>query len=377
MKPKIFFLTISLTAPVLLAGCSSSTKATAPTAETVRGLEVIKLQMQTIPDTFAAVGTVHASHSAPLASQLMGTITAVNVREGDAVKRGTVLVTVDDSQPRAGVEQAQAALSAAEHELAAAESELLLAQTTFSRLQTLYAKKSLSQQEYDEGHARLQSAEARRDTARASRAQSAAALDQARTHLGYTRVLAPFDGVVTERRVDPGALASPGMPLLTVEARGLYRLEVSVDERDLSYVHMGEAVPVTIDALGDQPLNGKVAQIVPAADPASRSFTVKMDLPTHKDLRSGIFGRAAFARGTRHAVFIPSSAVTEHGQIQTVYVVGDNGIAALRYVTLGSTPPAGPAQTNSREVLSGLSAGEIVVAAPAGLDLAGKRIEVR
>jgi RND family efflux transporter MFP subunit len=375
MKPNLFLLTISLTALLFLAGCSSP-KAASPTPETVRGLEVVRLQIQTVPDTFAAVGTVHASRSAPVASQVMGTITAVNVRESDGVKRGTVLVAIDDSQARAAVEQAQAALSAAEHELAAAESELSLSAATFSRLQTLYEKKSLSQQEYDEGHARLQSSEARRDTARASRAQSAAGLEQARTHLGYTRVLAPFDGVVTERRVDPGALASPGMPLLTVEARGQYRLEVSVDERDLSHVQMGEAVPVAIDALGDQPLSGKVAQIVPAADPASRSFTVKIGLPGNKNLRSGIFGRAAFTRGTRQAVFVPQSAVTEHGQIQTVYVVGENGIATLRYVTLGSTT-AGTAHAESREVLSGLNAGEILVAAPAGRELAGKRIEVQ
>ena len=370
MKPRLFFLTISLTALAVLAGCSSP-KAASPTPETVRGLEVIKLQTQTVPDTFTVVGTVHASRSAPLASQLMGTITAVNVREGDAVKLGQVLATIDDAQPRAAVDQAQAALSAADHELAAAESELALAQTTFNRLQTLYEKKSLSPQEYDEGRTRLQSAGARRDTARAARAQSAAALDQARTRLDYTRVRAPFDGVVTERRVDPGALASPGMPLLTVEAGGQYRLEAAVDERDLNYVHMGEAIPVAIDALGAQTFNGKIAQIVPAADPSSRSFTVKIDLPANKNLRSGIFGRAAFVRGSRQAVFIPQAAVTEHGQLQTVYVVGENGIATLRYITLGSEQPLG------REVLSGLNAGETVVSAPAGRDLAGKRIEVR
>jgi RND family efflux transporter MFP subunit len=346
---------------------------TARTPEVVRGIEVTTVREQTVPDTFAAVGTVHASRSAPLSSQVMGAIAAVNVREGDAVRHGQVLVTIDDSQPRAAVEQAQAALSAAEHELAAAESEVTLAKATFSRLQTLYDKKSLSAQEYDEGRTRLQSGEARRDTARAARAQAEAALEQARTHLGYTRVLAPFDGVVTERRVDPGALASPGMPLLTLETGGQYRLEAAVDERDLSSIHMGEAVLVFLDAAGREPLNGKVAQIVPAADPASRSFTVKIDLPAHKNVRSGIFGRAAFARGSRQAVFIPQTAVTEHGQIQTVYVLAENSIATLRYVTLGSP---GPTQANSREVLSGLSAGETVVAAPAGRDLAGKRIEV-
>ncbi|HEX7285092.1 MAG TPA: efflux RND transporter periplasmic adaptor subunit, partial [Candidatus Angelobacter sp.] len=298
-------------------------------------------------------------------------VTAVNVHEGDAVKHGQVLATIDDTQLRAAVDQSQAALSAAEHELAAAESQLALAQTTFNRLETLYGKKSLSQQEYDEGHTRLQSAEARRDTARAARVQAGAALEQARTRLDYTRVRAPFDGVVTERRIDPGALASPGLPLLTVEAGGQYRLEAGVDERDLQYVHMGQAVPVSLDSLGTQALIGKVAQIVPAADPASRSFNVKIDLPANKSLRSGIFGRAAFARGTRRAVLVLQTAVTERGQLQTVYVVGDNNIAMLRYVTLGA------AQQDRREVLSGLNAGETVVAAPAGRDLAGKRIEVR
>lgn len=365
---------LSIILPVVLAGataCSGSRQVKAGPPETVRDVQTIKLQEQTVADTFAAVGTVHASRTAPLSSQVMGSITAVNVREGDAVKHGQVLATIDDLQPRAAMDQAQAALSAAEHEVSAAESELALAQTTFNRLQTLYGKKSLSQQEYDEGHTRLQSAEARRDTARAAGAQASAALAQARTHLDYTRVRAPFDGVVTERRVDPGALASPGMPLLTVEAGGQYRLEAAVDERDLNYVHMGQTVSVSLDSLGAQPLKGKVTQIVPAADPASRSFIVKIDLPANKGLRSGMFGRGAFARGTRQGVLIPQSAVIERGQLQTVYVVGENNIAMLRYVTLGA------AQQDSREVLSGLSAGETVVATPAGRDLAGKRIEVR
>jgi RND family efflux transporter MFP subunit len=360
--------------PAVLAGltaCSNNREVTAGPPETVRDVQVIELQEQTIPDTFDAVGTVHASRTAPLAAQVMGVITALNVREGDAVKQGQVLATIDDVQPRAAVEQAQAALSAAEHEVAAAEAELALAQSTFKRMQTLYDKKSLSPQEFDEARTRLESAGARRDTARAGRAQATAALAQARTHLDYTRVRAPFNGVVTDRRVDPGALASPGMPLLTVEAGGRYRLEASVDERDLRFVRMGQAVPVTLDAFDAKPFNGKVAQIVPAADPASRSFIVKIDLPANKNLRSGVFGRAAFARGKRQAVLIPQSAVTERGQLQTVYVLGENNIAMLRYVTLGG------AEQDRREVLSGLNAGETVVASVGGRDLAGKRIEVR
>jgi RND family efflux transporter MFP subunit len=364
-------LSLSLPLAFLAMTACGHRETAAALPETVHGLQVVKLQEQTVPDTFAAVGTVQASRTAPLSAQMMGSITAVTVREGDAVRKGQILVTIDDAQPRAGFEQAQAAVSAAEHELNAAESELALAQTTFNRLQTLYEKKSLSPQEYDEIRTRLQSATARRDTARAGRAQASAALEQARSHLDYARVRAPFDGAITERRVDPGALAAPGMPLLTIEAGGPYRLEASVGERDLKYVHLGESVPVSFDAVDGPPLSGKVAQMIPAADPASRSFTVKIDLPSNRSLRSGIFGRAAFARGTRQAVLLPQSAVTERGQLQTVYVVGENNIAVLRYVTLGA------AQADGREVLSGLSAGESVVAASGGRELAGKRIEVQ
>jgi RND family efflux transporter MFP subunit len=368
MKAKL----ISLAVPAALAcltACSRGRDIAASALETVRGAQVVKLQEQTVPNTFAAVGTVRAARTAPLSAQVMGTITAVNVHEGDPVKRGQVLVTLDDAQPRAAVEQAEAAVSAADHEMSATESELALAQITFNRMQALYDKKSLSPQEYDEGRTRLQSATARRDMARAARGQAEAAFDQARTHLDHTRVHAPFDGIVTERRVDPGALAAPGVPLLTVEAGGQYRLEAAVDERDLTFVRLGQPVVVSLDTWDGQPLSGKVAQIVPAADPASRSFTVKIDLPPNKNLRSGVFGRASFFRGTRQAVFIPQSAASERGQLQIVYVVGTNNIAALRYVTLGAE------QQQGREVLSGLSPGEVVVASPAGRNLAGKRIE--
>ena len=374
MKLKILVSSFLLFSLAALTSCSGNRGVVAAAPETVRDVPVIKVQEQPAPDTFTAVGTVRASRSAQLAAQVMGSITAVNVREGDAVKQGQVLVAIDDAQARAAVDQAQAGLSAAGHELAASEADLALAQTTFNRLQTLYDKKSLSVQEYDEIKARLQSATARREMARSNHAQSAAALEQARTTMGHARLRAPFDGLVTERRVDPGALATPGMPLLTVEARGLHRLEATVDERDLKYVRLGAGVPVTMEAdttSGGAPLNGRVAQIVPAADAASRSFLIKIDLPENKNLRSGSFGRAAFSRGLRQAILIPQAAVIERGQLQSVYVLSDQNIATLRYVTLGTD------QQKQREVLSGLSPGETIVAAPAGRELAGKRIEVR
>jgi RND family efflux transporter MFP subunit len=248
---------------------------------------------------------------------------------------------------------------------------LALAQSTLSRYQNLYDKKSVSPQEFDEVKARYQAAVAHRDMTSAGQAQAKAALAQAHTSLSYTRILAPFDGVVTEKKADPGMLASPGLPIFTVEGLGHYRLEATVNESDLRYVRMGEKVSVVVDALENTDLKGKVVQIVPAADPGSRSFLVKIELPADALLRSGLFGRAQFSRGNRPSLLIPQTAVVERGQLQGVYVLDQNKVASLRYVTLGKISGA------QVEVLAGLQESENIVTKPAELDLNGRRIEAQ
>jgi len=128
---------------------------------------------------------------------------------------------------------------------------------------------------------------------------------------------------------------------------------------------------VTIDALGSSPLPGKVEQIVPAADAASRSFLVKVELPRDAPLRSGLFGRAQFSRGERSALLIPRTAVVERGQLQGVYVLDADQIAGLRYVTLGKSVG------EKVEILSGLQDGEKLAAAPTDQELSGKKILVQ
>lgn len=371
MKFSRLLMTVFLAALFAAGGCSSNQPFVAKAPETVHGLSLTQVQERDMPDLFETIGTVHASRTSAISAEVVGLVIAVHVREGDTVKQGQTLLTIEDTQPKAALDQAQAALTAADHEVAAAESERALAQSTFARLKKLHDEKSISPQEFDEISTRVQSATARHDAAVASRAQAAAGLEQARILVGRTRVRAPFDGVVTERRIDPGALASPGQPLLTLESTGRYRLEASVNESDLKYVRLGAAVPVLLDALGSTPLTGKVTQIVPAADPASRSFVIKLELPVNANLRSGLFGHAEFTRGQTKAIFIPHTAVLEHGQLQNVYALDDKNVAALRYITLGKT------RAENIEVLSGLNTGERIVSDPGGRDLAGKRIEAQ
>jgi RND family efflux transporter MFP subunit len=369
MNAKLKLGALIVAAVLGFSSCSTEQSVKAESPETVRHIPVLAVQQAEVPDLVEAAGTVRAAQTSDLASQMMGNIVEIKAHEGDRVRRGQVLAVIDDSQPRAALDRATAAGVAAQQQLVAANSDLVLAESTLQRYQNLYDRKSVSPQEFDEVKARQQATLARRDMAQAGQAQAQAALNQARTSLDYTRIRAPFDSVVTEKRADSGTLASPGMPIFTVEDVRRYRLEVAVNENDLRYVRTGGQVSVAIEALDNAELNGKVVQIVPAADPASRAFLVKIELPTDTRLRSGLFGRAQFSRGERQALLIPRSAVVERGQLQGVFVVDQNKIASLRYITLGK------ATGSEIEVLTGLQGGEWLVARPGELDLNRKRIE--
>ncbi len=366
---KILLLSLSLV--LAGAGCSSSKQPTPASPETIRGVSTFKAANTRVPDLISAVGTVRAAETAQLSAQMMGSVMSVNVREGDAVNQGQVLATIDPAQAQAGLDRAQAALSAAQHEVAASETEKSLTESTLKRFDTLYQRKSVSPQEYDEVKARYQGSLARAEAAQAGAAQAKAAVAQAQTAFGYTKIHAPFSGTVTERKVDPGALAAPGLPLLTLEGSGRYRLEATIDEASLRFVHLGEQVPITLDAYPDQSLTGRVAQIVPAADPNTRTFLIKIELPANAMLRSGLFGRANFSRGERNSLVVPQTAVVDRGALKAVYVVGNDQIASLRYVTVGQTIG------NQLEVLSGLTSNEAVVLSPGDLEIGGKRVEVQ
>lgn len=357
---------------LVLAGCSDGRRSPSAAApEIVGDVSVFVAKKGTVPDWLEAVGTMRAAQTSQLASQMMGNIVEIRAREGDRVQRGQVLAVIDDTQPRAALEQAMAARVAAQKEVSAADSAAALAEATLKRYQQLYERKSVSPQEFDEIKTRYQLAEARRDMARAGQSQADPALARARASLDYSRIRAPFAGIVTAKMADAGMLASPGMPLFTIEDTSSYRLEATVDESDIRYVRIGQPVSVSIDAVGSTEFSGRVVQIVPTADPASRSFLAKVQLPRDGRFRSGLFGRARFARGGRSALVVPQTCVVERGQLPAVYVIDAQQMATLRYVTLGKT--AG----EQVEVLSGLQDGETLVAAPGNRELGGKRIRVQ
>jgi multidrug efflux pump subunit AcrA (membrane-fusion protein) len=359
----------------LTAGCSQDpqTSGVSPRSSPVP-VQVVTVSLTEIAQVHRVTGTVRARDTAAVAAKMMGQIRAVHVRAGDRVRAGQVLVEIDDDglqaslrRAEAGRLEAQNAVAETENAIAAARTNLELTGVTHRRMQDLLAKTSVSQQEFDESAARLKSAEAALEMALAKQQQARARVEQAEAEihsakvvLGYATLAAPFAGLVTERQADPGSLATPGAPILLLEQQGALRLETPVDESRIGLIRPGQVVEVTFDSLG-RVVEGRVAEVTPLADPATRSVTVKLALPAIPGLRSGMFGRAAFPAGYRTALLVPEAAVRERGQIQSVYVA-DGSVARLRLVSLGAV------EGRRREVLSGLNDGDrVIVSPPAGL----------
>jgi RND family efflux transporter MFP subunit len=278
-------------------------------------------------------------------------------------------------QAEAAREEARNALPEVDNAIAAAKAQLDLAEATHRRMKSLFDQKSITQQEFDEVEARLRMARANHEMALAKRAQleqkirqAEAAVAQAAAMKGYMEITAPFSGIVVERKAEPGMLAAPGTPVAVIERDGGYRLEASVEENRLGRIRPGMSVEVILDAAGE-PQQGRVEEIVPALDPGTRSFTVKIGV-SGAILRSGMYGRARFRLGEKKALLVPASAVVKKGQVEQVFVI-ENGTARARLVTTGV------ALGGRLEVLSGLRAGE-TIAAPAPAELRdGSPVEVR
>ncbi len=370
-------------AALLLPGCGSPapSETSAPAAPVA--VRVIAATPAARPNIYEATGTVRARTSAVISSKVMGYVREVAVAAGDRVREGQLLVALDARDLDAACRQAEAAeaearsaVPEADNAVAAAQASLNLAQATYKRMKDLFDKDSISNQEFDEATARLklaqtghQMAVARRAQLDAKIAQAAQSVASAEIMRGYARLAAPFAGTVTAKSVDPGVLAAPGAPLLTIEREGAYRLEATVEESKLPLIRSGQPVSVVLDGIG-RPIEGRVSEIVPAIDAASRSFIVKIDLPAIAQLRSGLFGRARFAFGSRQVLAVPVAAVTERGQLASVFVA-DGGRARSRFVTLGQHAQ------DSVEILSGLNPGEQVIF-PAPPSLAdGAPVEVR
>jgi RND family efflux transporter MFP subunit len=373
-----------------VSSCGKEEEKAAEKVSVVTGVKVETAKISTEEDLYEAVATVRSKTTSVLSSRIMGTIVAIHVKEGDRVQPGQLLLEIDNRDAAAQLKKARAGLREAEERLretermiqaseaakTAAEADQSLAASTFNRYRALWERKSVSQQEFEEAQARfrgktaelertqemLQSMQARKEQGLARIDQAKAEISQAQIFVGYGRIQSPLQGIVTQKQAELGVLAVPGTPLLTLEDSARYRLEAAVEESALRKIRLGDSVRVSIDALGNQEWTGRVGEIQPTADPASRSSLVKIDLPEAliarapgRVLRSGLYGKARFAMGKKRVLTVPHQAVFQRGQLVQVFVVDPSQIARMRLIKTGKV------YGERIEVLAGLQEGERIV----------------
>ena len=328
----------------LLTACNSREEPVQParTLTVSASIQAAVTEVQTVqvPLRVEVTGQITALVQATLSSQVQSTVDKLLVREGTVVKKGQTLVVLDSRDLR--------------EELARAQAESENARAHLDRMKQLYGEDAVSKQEKENADRTFKVAEASRRAAL--------------TKVSYTVVTAPFDGIITEKKIEAGEMASPGQPLLKMEDPQRLRLEATVAEGDLQALSRGATIPVMIDALGSKTLPGTVAQILPTGDPATHTFLVKVELPPTPGLRTGMFGRMLVDKGTGQTLVVPRSAVIERGELTGLYIVGPDSLARLRWVKLGRTVG------ESIEILSGVTAGERLLA-DANTGIEGTKID--
>jgi membrane fusion protein, multidrug efflux system len=297
------------------------------------------VRVLSVPLAESAVGSIRAVHETTIGSKLLARVMEVNLKAGQKVKAGDVLVLLDDTDLRAKLQQAKAAVSAAEaaHAQAVADEK---------RYGALLKTNAVSKQQYEKASTELRSAEA-------ELLRSQEIVNEVQATLSWATIRSPIDGTVIDKRVDVGDMVTPGQMLVTLYDPARMQLVASVRESLTRQLKVGQDIGVQIEGLNKQ-CSGTISEIVPEAQSASRAFQVKVTGPCPPGIYSGMFGRILIPLQEEKVLVVPQRAVRKIGQLELVDVVED-GRPARRSIRTGR------AFGDDVEVLSGLRAGEQVV----------------
>jgi len=322
---------VACAAAVLAAGCKKQQAAGggAPPSFAVQAV-VVEAKRQPVSEALSLVGSMTANEFVELKSETDGTVQEIPFKEGQEVKRGDLLVRLDETKFAAA--------------LAEAEANFKLSQANYARAKQLFQDKLIAQQEFDQAAAQFQA--------------NQASLDLKKRELKDARIYAPFEGIMSSRQVSPGQVISKNTTLTWVVDLDPVKVEVSVPERFVGQLAIGQNIDVTVAAYPGRRFTGEVFFIAPFMDPTTRTALVKAKIPNPKqELKPGMFANLDLTLKLKEdAVVIPESAIIPSGDRTIVYVVDETDTAQLRPVKLGIR------QAGLVEVVSGLQGGERVVA---------------
>jgi RND family efflux transporter MFP subunit len=384
------------------AACGGSHPAERQAEQTPVDVRVGAVMAADLPRAYEAGGVVRARTTATITSRLLAPVLDVRVAPGDQVRAGQLLGRLDardlsaaERRAASGKQAAEEAGRASASERDAAEAALELATAHHKRISMLHERKSSTDDELDQAVAALRAARSRLAAAEARMAESnagllaaAAGADAATVSASWAVITAPFDGAITEKLVEPGNMAAPGMPLFRMEQAGPMRLDVRLDESRAASIRTGQKVDVLFDGApshaapglqsrraddvadaapgfqsgrGDR-VTGRVTEIARAAEAGAHAFLVKIELPADVRVPSGAFARARFAGRARPVIAVPAAAVVRRGQLTSVFV-RDGERAQLRLIDAGDALVS-PDGADVVEVLAGLRPGERVIVDP-------------
>lgn len=364
--PEIKLKTIAFLLPVLLAACGGN-----ETTQTVQNEAPVLVQVANSGSASStgmieASGQIEAIRSANISTRVMGYITAISVKAGDKVKAGQVLFTVNNSDVMAKKAQTDAMI-------AQADAALQSAQKDFDRYTALYKQQSASAKELDAMTLQYQSAKASAAAARAMR-------NEVTAQLAYTTVVAPFSGTVTQKSAEAGSMATPGMPVLTIEQEGSLQVSASIPESQISAIKPGDDATMTIES-ANKKIAGKVIQINPSSQFTGGQYIVKISVPSsdNKQLYAGMYvhiqipakNKVAVAGNDSANVMIPVKAIVNRDQLTGVYTISSQNTALLRWLRLGAV------SGDQVEVLSGLAKNEPFIVSAEGKLYNGVPVKIK
>ncbi|MFT5470855.1 MAG: HlyD family secretion protein [Verrucomicrobiales bacterium] len=317
-----------LVAAVALAGCGGHDPHVSTPKEAVAVKGHVAAASE-VPVFEEVVGTVRPRKEAQVSAKVTGRVLEMLATPGKRVEQDEKLAEIEVGELRASLDRAKAGLAQADREL--------------TRYRNLLDSGSVTQAEFEKVESQQRIA--------------AATVDETQSLVDNASVKAPFDGVITRKLMEPGDFASPGRPLFSLEDSSLLRLEINAGESIAGSLKLGDSYRIQVSG-ANADLKGEITEIAPSADVGSRTFSIKLDLPEHPDLRAGQFGRAFLPRGLRTALSVPESALISRGQMDYVFVI-EGEAARLRIVRTGRR------DAGEIEILAGLDDGETIVANPA------------
>ncbi|MFD2529559.1 efflux RND transporter periplasmic adaptor subunit [Polaribacter marinaquae] len=359
MKKYIYIIAF-LSASIFITSCGSEEKKAAIDTTPAIKISVNKVAVNSNSQFLSVSGKIQAANSTDLSTRMMGYVKKVHVNVGDKVRKGQLLVSINNTdleakkgQVNAGIIQAKAAFKNAEK--------------NYNRFKNLFASNSVTQKEMDDMTANYEMAKAGLESANQMK-------NEINAQFTYSNITAPFSGVITSKNVENGDMANPGMPLISLETPKVFEVIAMVPETEISEIDKGTDVNVLVKSI-DTTVKGKVTEVSTSAKNTGGQYLVKVALEkTDANILSGMFSTVQFPverKVKSELVLIPTDAIVKNGQLSGVYTVSESNTAILRWLRLGRT------YGNEVEVLSGLNSDESYIVSAEGKLFNGAKITIQ